>query len=94
MSYETILVEQRDRVALITLNRPEQMNAITARMRIDLCEAIDAVNQDPSLGAIVLTGAARKARPRRNGPASIGCSRCVSPSPSSAPSTAMPWEPA
>ena len=59
MDYETILFEQQGAVALITLNRPEKLNAWTHQMRDDLLAAIDRVNADDSFGAIVLTGAGR-----------------------------------
>lgn len=59
MTYEQILTEQRDDVLLITLNRPDKLNAWTDRMRLELVDAIDAANSDPGTGAIVLTGAGR-----------------------------------
>ena len=57
MEYRHVKLEARDQVALITLNRPEQMNAISELMRYELCEAIDEVNKSPDLGAMVITGA-------------------------------------
>jgi enoyl-CoA hydratase/carnithine racemase len=59
MSYETILTEQRDDVLLITLNRPDRMNAWTPHMSIELTEAIEAADADKSIGAVVVTGAGR-----------------------------------
>ena len=59
MDYETITVERRDAVALITLNRPERLNAWTPRMALEQAEAIGAANEDPDVGAIVMTGAGR-----------------------------------
>ncbi|MFT3853537.1 MAG: enoyl-CoA hydratase-related protein [Ilumatobacteraceae bacterium] len=59
MDYEQILVEQRDGVTLLTLNRPERLNAYTPRMMGELSDAIMAANDDPAVGAIVLTGAGR-----------------------------------
>lgn len=59
MSYETILYEVRDSVALITLNRPERLNAWHYGMRDDLLDAIARSNADPAVGAMVLTGAGR-----------------------------------
>ena len=59
MDYETITVERRDAVALITLNRPERLNAWTPRMALEQAEAIGDANEDPEVGAIVMTGAGR-----------------------------------
>ncbi len=59
MNYEQITVEGRDEVALITLNRPERLNAWTPRMSVELADAIESANQDRALGAIVVTGAGR-----------------------------------
>lgn len=59
MGYEQILAEQRDNVLLVTLNRPERLNAWTPRMMNELTHAIGKANDDPSIGAIVLTGAGR-----------------------------------
>lgn len=59
MDYEQITFEQRGRVGLITLNRPEKLNAWTARMMAEYREAIEQCNADPAVGAIVMTGAGR-----------------------------------
>ncbi|MDX1384046.1 MAG: enoyl-CoA hydratase-related protein, partial [Thermoanaerobaculia bacterium] len=59
MAYEQILTETLDDVLVVTLNRPEKLNAWTDVMRGEICDAIDAANDDPEIGAIVLTGAGR-----------------------------------
>lgn len=59
MSYEQILTEQRGAVTLLTLNRPEKLNAWTPRMSAELTDAIRAANDDPAVGAVVVTGAGR-----------------------------------
>jgi enoyl-CoA hydratase/carnithine racemase len=59
MGYEQILTEQRDAVLLLTLNRPERLNAWTAQMMSELTAAITGANADPAVGAIVVTGAGR-----------------------------------
>lgn len=59
MSFEQILVEQRGPVALITLNRPEKLNAWTPRMMVELRKAIGDAAADAGTGAIVVTGAGR-----------------------------------
>lgn len=59
MSYERILYEQRGEVALVTLNRPEKLNAWTPQMSAEQADAIERANADRSIGAIVMTGAGR-----------------------------------
>lgn len=59
MAYEQTLAEQRGDVLLLTLNRPERLNAWTPRMSVELTEQITAANDDPSIGAIVVTGSGR-----------------------------------
>ncbi len=59
MGFEQILYERRDAIALVTLNRPERLNAWTWRMSAELAEALGRANADPDVGAIVLTGAGR-----------------------------------
>ena len=54
---ETILTEQRGDVLLITLNRPEKLNAWTTRMGRELKQAIGDANANAGIGAIVVTGA-------------------------------------
>ena len=56
MSYENILVEKRDVVGLITLNRPQALNALCAALIDELAEAIDDLEADDAIGAIVVTG--------------------------------------
>lgn len=58
-AYSTILVEQRDRVGLITLNRPEALNAINSQLLKELLAAATAFDADPGVGAIVITGSER-----------------------------------
>lgn len=57
--YETILYGPQGRVLLITLNRPEKLNAWNARMESEFMHALDAASADPALHAIVVTGAGR-----------------------------------
>lgn len=56
MAYETILVETRGRVGLITLNRPKALNALNSQVMGELTEALAAFDEDAKIGAIVLTG--------------------------------------
>lgn len=57
--YEQILVEQVGDVAVFTLNRPERLNAWTSTMMRELTGALVAANDDPAVGAVVVTGAGR-----------------------------------
>jgi enoyl-CoA hydratase len=59
MVYETILAEIRDRVALITLNRPKALNALNAQLIDELNDALDGFERDPAIGCIVLTGSSK-----------------------------------
>jgi 2-(1,2-epoxy-1,2-dihydrophenyl)acetyl-CoA isomerase len=59
MPYETILFDISDRVACITLNRPEKLNAFTARMHEELHDALKQVYADDALRALLITGNGR-----------------------------------
>ena len=59
MSYETILVETRGRVGLITLNRPQALNALNAQLTREVAAALAAFEPDPAIGCVVLTGSSR-----------------------------------
>lgn len=56
MTYEHILVERRDAVGLITLNRPQALNALCTPLIEELGKALDDLEADDAIGAIVLTG--------------------------------------
>ena len=58
-AYSQILTETVDRVRVITLNRPERLNAWTDQMSRELDDALTTANEDHSVGAIVVTGAGR-----------------------------------
>jgi enoyl-CoA hydratase len=59
MSYETVLVETHGRVGLVTLNRPEALNALNDQVMADVTAAVAAFDADPGIGCIVITGSAR-----------------------------------
>ena len=59
--FETLGVELRGSVAVLTLNRLDAMNAINLQMRAELREAFDRLGRDTAIGAAVLTGAGSKA---------------------------------
>src|SRR3954451_22161529 len=56
MSYRFIEVERRERVGLITLNRPKQLNALSPELMQELGQALYELDADEAIGAIVITG--------------------------------------
>jgi enoyl-CoA hydratase/carnithine racemase len=56
MSYETIIVEKIERVARLTLNRPERANALNATMLDEINEALDDIERDTDMRAVVVRG--------------------------------------
>jgi enoyl-CoA hydratase len=56
MAYENIIVETRGAVGLITLNRPKALNALNAALMAELSTALDGLEDDDAIGAIVITG--------------------------------------
>jgi len=56
VSYETILVETRGKVGLITLNRPQALNALNSTLLGEVNQALDAFEADAGIGCIVVTG--------------------------------------
>ena len=59
MKFECLLYEVKDRVATLTLNRPDRLNALGGTLREDLYTAIMAIGTNPEVGAVVITGAGR-----------------------------------
>ncbi len=59
MASELILRETRGRVGIVTLNRPDSLNAMTGEMRATMRAQIAEWNEDPGIGAVVITGAGR-----------------------------------
>ena len=59
MAYEAILLDVKDQVATITLNRPDRMNAWNAQMSNELTDALVACNRNDDVRAVVITGAGR-----------------------------------
>lgn len=57
--YETILVERRERVGLITLNRPKTLNALNRQLAEETLDALRAFDADDRVGAIVIAGSPR-----------------------------------
>ncbi|MEY2631411.1 MAG: hypothetical protein RIR00_65 [Pseudomonadota bacterium] len=59
MNFETIRLELADGIARLTLNRPDKLNSFTETMHAELRLALDAVQADPAVRVLVLTGAGR-----------------------------------
>jgi len=56
MTYTTILTETRGRVGLVTLNRPQAMNALNNQLMTEMMDALEAFDKDEKIGAMVITG--------------------------------------
>ncbi|MBS0319700.1 MAG: enoyl-CoA hydratase [Proteobacteria bacterium] len=56
MTYETLLTETRDKVAVITLNRPRNLNALNDQLADELGAALQGFDADPGIAVIVITG--------------------------------------
>lgn len=59
MSFKSVLVTTEGAVGIITLNRPEALNALNRQLTAELSEAALALDADPEIGAIVITGSER-----------------------------------
>jgi enoyl-CoA hydratase len=58
---ENVLLERRDRIAIITINRPDKLNALNIATRKELAEALDELRDDREIRVVVITGAGEKA---------------------------------
>ena len=59
MSFEAILFEKREHVAIITLNKPERLNAISAPLRTEVAQVVKEAHADDEVRALIVTGAGR-----------------------------------
>ena len=59
MEYQTIILEEKDNIATLTLNRPEKLNALNPQMFVDLVHAFRSVSQNDETRVLVITGAGR-----------------------------------
>jgi len=59
MEYSTIIYEKENRIAQITLNRPEKLNALNLPLRFEIVDAVKQAEQDEAVGVIVIKGAGR-----------------------------------
>ena len=58
-AFETLKLEVADKVAVLTLNRPDKMNSFTGQMMLDLIAAFDFTDASDDVGAVIVTGAGR-----------------------------------
>ena len=58
---DTVLFEQEGRIAILTIHRPEKMNALSEPVRADLLTHLERIESDAGIGVVVLTGAGEKA---------------------------------
>ena len=56
MAYENIIVTQEDRVGIITINRPQAMNALNCKVIAEINAALDGFEKDPNIGCMLITG--------------------------------------
>ena len=59
MTYETLIFEKKDNIRIITLNRPERLNAMNFQIAVDLESVIAEIEEDEQARAVILTGAGR-----------------------------------
>ena len=59
MDYETLLVEKQEGVWIVTLNRPERLNALNYQLAVDLEDVVDKIAEDEEARSVILTGAGR-----------------------------------
>ncbi len=59
MEYQAIILEKKDNITILTLNRPEKLNALNSQMMTELLDAFHSVDQDDETKVLVITGAGR-----------------------------------
>ena len=58
---ETVLIDREGRVAILTINRPDKLNALNEEVRVELLAALAEIETDDAVGAVVITGSGEKA---------------------------------
>ena len=61
MNYQTILFETRERIAFVTINRPDKLNALNAQCKCELKELFTSLKSNSEVDVVILTGAGEKA---------------------------------
>ena len=63
MTYNNVIYETDDRLAYITLNRPEKLNPLSHALRGEVYDAMRQAESDPAIGVIILKGPVARSRP-------------------------------
>lgn len=93
MNFDDIIYDKSDRIATITFNRPEKMNAWTPKMGLETRTAMLDADRDPNVGAIIVTGAGRAycAGADMGALSEISAGRATATGPAPAPSAHDEW---
>lgn len=59
MEYQNILVEKNEHIAILTLNRPEKLNAVNPQLKMDVYQALEELESDDDVRVVIMTGAGR-----------------------------------
>lgn len=59
MEYNTLLVEKKAKVAVVTLNRPDKLNAVSLELRTEFLQVLGELEEDDQVGVVIVTGAGR-----------------------------------
>jgi len=59
MSEAVVLLEKSEKIAVVTLNRPEKLNALNRELRHEFCRTMQNLRTDPEVGCVIITGAGR-----------------------------------
>jgi len=59
MEYKTVILEKKDGIAILTLNRPEKLNAVNQEMRSEISGILEDLERDEGIRVVVFTGAGR-----------------------------------
>jgi enoyl-CoA hydratase/carnithine racemase len=59
MDYKTVILERKDGIAVLTLNRPEVLNSVNMEMRSEIAGILEALEVDPAVRLLIVTGAGR-----------------------------------
>ncbi len=60
MNYQTLLVENRNKIAFVTVNRPDKLNAMNAQAKAELKQVFESIKNDSAVDVVILTGAGEK----------------------------------
>ena len=59
MQYESLILEKEGQIALVTLNRPEKLNAISKNLHLELLQMCDELQNDDAIRVVIWTGSGR-----------------------------------